>query len=303
MDVPPGFDPTLILWLNLAGTFVFGLSGGLAAVQARLDVFGVIVLAGVVGLAGGITRDLLIGVPPATFRDWRYLAVVAAAGLVSFFAQPALERVGRGVQVFDAIGLSVFCVTGATKAVAAGLGPAPATLLGAITGIGGGMLRDVLLGETPTVLRRELYAIPALLGAAVAVAAEKSGSTSVLFPLLGGALCFAIRMIGLHRGIDAPRAPQGGLGDRVRRERRGDQHEQDHENRAGDDLGAPAGHRGEQDDDDRRPGDQPGRVELMEDVVHPQEAVEADRREQQAEHHKGGAEDVEDHENGPPRVT
>jgi uncharacterized membrane protein YeiH len=207
MDVPPGFDPTLVLWLNLAGTFVFGLSGGLAAVHARFDIFGVIFLAGVVGLAGGITRDLLIGVPPATFRDWRYLAVVAAAGLLSFFAAPVLERINRSVLVFDAIGLSVFCVTGATKAVAAGLGPVQATLLGAITGIGGGMLRDVLLGETPTVLRRELYAIPALIGAAIAVVAEKSGSTSALFPLVGAAVCFAIRMVGLHRGIDAPTAP------------------------------------------------------------------------------------------------
>jgi uncharacterized membrane protein YeiH len=209
MDVPPGFDPTLILWLNLAGTFVFGLSGGLAAVHARLDVFGVIVLAGVVGLAGGITRDLLIGTPPATFRDWRYLAVVTAAGVVSFFAQLALERIHRGVQTFDAIGLSVFCVTGATKAVAAGVGPLPATLLGAITGIGGGMLRDVLLGETPAVLRQELYAIPALLGAAVAVTAEKAGATSPAFPLLGAALCFVIRIFGLRRGINAPKAPPG----------------------------------------------------------------------------------------------
>jgi uncharacterized membrane protein YeiH len=207
MDVPPGFDPTLVLWLNLAGTFVFGLSGGLAAVRARFDIFGVIVMAGVVGLAGGITRDLLIGAPPATFRDWRYLAVVAAAGLVSFFAQRTLERINRSVLVFDAVGLSVFCVTGATKAVAAGLSPVPATVLGAITGIGGGMLRDILLSEPPTVLRRELYAIPALLGAAVAVAAEKSGSTSALFPLLGAALCFAIRMVGLQRGIDAPTSP------------------------------------------------------------------------------------------------
>src|SRR3954447_23291546 len=80
MDVPHGFDPTLILVLNLAGTFIFGLSGGLAAVRAKLDLFGIVVLAGVVSLAGGITRDLLIGVPPATFRDWRYLAVVAGGG-------------------------------------------------------------------------------------------------------------------------------------------------------------------------------------------------------------------------------
>ena len=89
----PGFDPTLMLWLNLVGTFVFGLSGGLAAVRARLDAFGVVVLAAVVALAGGIIRDLLIGEPPATFRDWRYLAAVGAAGLVSFFAGSALDRI------------------------------------------------------------------------------------------------------------------------------------------------------------------------------------------------------------------
>src|SRR5690348_3621577 len=113
MDVPEGFNPTLILVLNLAGTFVFGLSGGLAAVRATLDLFGVVVLAAVVGLAGGVIRDVLIGTPPATFRDWRYLAAAAAAGLVCFLARPALERIQRTVLIFDAAGLGLFCVTGA----------------------------------------------------------------------------------------------------------------------------------------------------------------------------------------------
>src|SRR3954471_17201862 len=135
--VSAGFDATLILWLNLVGTFVFGLSGAIAAVRARFDLFGVITLSAVVGLAGGITRDLLIGVPPATFRDWRYLVAVGAAGLVSYFARPALERMQRRVLIFDAIGLGLFCVTGATKALDFNLGPAQAILLGAITGIGG----------------------------------------------------------------------------------------------------------------------------------------------------------------------
>src|SRR4051812_36187194 len=173
--VVPGFDPTLLLWLNLVGTFVFGLSGGLAAVRARLDIFGVVVLSAVVGLAGGITRDLLIGTPPETFRDWRYLAAVGAAGLLCFFTGRALDRMHRGVQVFDAMGLAVFCVTGASKALDFRLGPAQAVILGAITGIGGGMLRDVLLGETPTVLRHELYAIPALLGAGGGTRAHEAG--------------------------------------------------------------------------------------------------------------------------------
>jgi len=207
MDTPPGFDPTLILWLNLMGTFVFGISGGLAAVRARLDVFGVVVLAAVVGLAGGIIRDLLIGTPPATFRDWRYLAAVGAAGLVCFFAGEALNRMQRAIQVFDAMGLALFCVTGATKALDFGLGPVQAVLLGAITGIGGGMLRDVLLGEVPTVLRHELYAIPALVGAGIVVAAQEAGSLSPVFPILGACVCFGIRMAGLHYGLDAPTAP------------------------------------------------------------------------------------------------
>jgi uncharacterized membrane protein YeiH len=205
--VVPGFDPTLLLWLNLVGTFVFGLSGGLAAVRARLDLFGVLVLAGVVGLAGGITRDVLIGTPPATFRDWRYLAAVGAAGLVCFLAMPVLERIWRGVLIFDAIGLAVFCVTGASKALEFKVGPVQAVLLGAITGIGGGLLRDVLLREIPTVLRHELYAIPALLGAAVVVAADRAGDHSALWPALGAAICFGTRALGLRFGVNVPTAP------------------------------------------------------------------------------------------------
>src|SRR3954469_21779024 len=141
VDVPHGFDPTLILVLNLAGTFVFGISGGLAAVRAKLDLFGVVVLSAVWGMAGGIPRDLLIGTPPATFRDSRYLAAAAAAGLVCFFARPVLERFERRVLAFDAVGLGLFCVTGATKALDFGVGAVPAVLLGTITGVGGGMLR------------------------------------------------------------------------------------------------------------------------------------------------------------------
>jgi uncharacterized membrane protein YeiH len=203
-----GFDPTLLLVLNLVGTFVFGLSGGLAAVRARLDLFGVVVLAGAVGLAGGITRDLLIGVPPTTFRDWRFLAVVSGAGLVTFLASAALPRYRRTIDVFDAGGLSLFCVTGAATALAHRVGAPEAVILGAITGIGGGMLRDVLVREIPVVLREGLYAIPALVGATIVVVAWQSGTRGLAFPILGAAVCFALRLVGLYRGIDAPAAPQ-----------------------------------------------------------------------------------------------
>jgi len=207
MDVPEGFSPTLILVLNLAGTFVFGLSGGLAAVRARLDLFGVVVLAAVVGLAGGITRDVLIGTPPATFRDWRYLAAAAAAGVVCFFAGRVLERAERSVMIFDALGLGLFAVTGATKALQFGLGPVPAILLGTITGVGGGMLRDVLLREVPTVLREGLYAIPALLGATVLVIAQQAGSANPVFPVLGVLVCVVVRLVGLRYEVNVPTPP------------------------------------------------------------------------------------------------
>lgn len=202
-----GFDPTLLLVLNLAGTFVFGLSGGLAGVQARLDAFGVVVLAVTVGLAGGITRDVLIGIPPQTFRDWRYLAVAGGAGLVTFLAAPMLERLERPVLVFDAAGLALFCVTGASTALDYRVGAVAAIVLGAITGIGGGMLRDILLREVPTVLRTGLYAIPALVGASIVVVASESGTHNLVVPIVAAAICFVIRLAGLHFDLNVPRAP------------------------------------------------------------------------------------------------
>jgi uncharacterized membrane protein YeiH len=206
-----GFDPTLLLVLNLAGTFVFGLSGGLAGVRKRLDMFGVVVLAVVVGLAGGITRDLLIGIPPQTFRDSRYLAVAGGAGVVTFLAHPVLRELERPILVLDAAGLALFCVTGASTALDHRVSAVDAVVLGAITGIGGGVMRDVLLGEIPVVLRTGLYAIPALIGAAIVVVASESGSHNLAFPLVGAAVCFLIRLAGLRFDLNVPQAPSGGL--------------------------------------------------------------------------------------------
>ena len=209
--MPNAHESTLVLVLDLAGTFAFGLSGGLAAVRARLDLYGVLVLAGVVGLVGGIIRDVLLGaLPPATFSDWRYLATVAAAGLVAFFAGPTLERLYRPLNAFDAAGLSLFCVTGATKALEFHVGPAQAVLLGLITATGGGMLRDVLVREVPTVLRRELYAVPALIGAAIVVAAAEFGDRGAVAAIAAAMVCFLIRMAGLRFGIGLPTPPSEG---------------------------------------------------------------------------------------------
>jgi uncharacterized membrane protein YeiH len=209
VDVPPvlhGFDATLLLVLNLAGTFVFGLSGGLAAVRARLDVYGDMVLAVVVGIAGGITRDLLIGIPPQTFRDWRYLAIGAGAGVVTFVGHGVLTRLERPILVFDAGGLALFCVTGAATALDHHVGPVEAVVLGAITGVGGGALRDVLVREVPVVLRTGLYAIPALLGATVVVLASEAGTHNLAFPVLGAVVCFVIRIAGVYFDLNVPQA-------------------------------------------------------------------------------------------------
>lgn len=201
-----GFDPTLLLVLNLVGTFVFGLSGGMAGVRRRLDLFGAVVLAVVVGVAGGTIREVLIGIPPATFRDWRYLAVAGAAGLVTTLAHPAINRLQRTIDALDAGGLALFCVTGAATALAHRLGVVDSVILGAVTGIGGGMLRDVLVGEIPTVLRGGLYAIPALVGAGIVVVAYHAGDHTLVFPILGALVCFLMRMAGLRYGLGLPGA-------------------------------------------------------------------------------------------------
>ncbi|HYH33716.1 MAG TPA: trimeric intracellular cation channel family protein [Nocardioides sp.] len=197
-------SPTLVV-LDLAGIFVFAVSGGLVAVRKELDVFGVLVLAGTTGLGGGFLRDVLIGAtPPAALADWRYLLVPVAAGLLTFFFHPAVGRMERQVTVFDAFGLSLFCVTGALKALELGLGPVPAALMGMVTGIGGGMLRDLLTGRVPVVFRGELYATPALAGAVLAVVGEELGLPVLLSALLGGGACLVWRLLAIWRQWQAP---------------------------------------------------------------------------------------------------
>lgn len=191
--------------LDLAGTFVFALSGGVTAVKRRLDVFGVLVLAFAVGNAGGMTRDVLIGaVPPAAVREWRYLAVSILAGLVTFFWTPALDRLWSSVLVFDAAGLALFAVAGTEKALAYGLNPVMAALLGMVTGIGGGMLRDVLVAEIPIVLRADLYAVAALAGAAMVSAGHVLHLPSTPVVTAGAILCFGLRLGAMRRGWHLP---------------------------------------------------------------------------------------------------
>ena len=206
-------DLPLVLALDLTGTFVFALNGALTAVQAaRLDIVGVLTLGMITALGGGIVRDVLIGsVPPATFRDWRYLALAAGGALVAFAMSQWLDRLEMPIIVLDAVGLSVFAVIGASKAVSFGLDIGPAIILGTITGVGGGTIRDTLVRQIPSVLHSELYAIPALIGAAVTVATIRAGVYGIPAALAAAAVCFVIRMLGIRFSLNAP-APPGTKG-------------------------------------------------------------------------------------------
>jgi uncharacterized membrane protein YeiH len=196
---------TIVLVLDLCGTFVFALSGAMAGIKHRFDIFGVLVLAFAAANVGGITRDLLIGaVPPPGIADWRYIAVPVVAGLFTFYSGAILDRVRDSVQIFDAGGLALFAVSGAQKALDFHLGPVTAVLLGMLTGIGGGMVRDVLSAEAPAVMRGEIYAVAALAGAAVVVTGRILHFPSRVATLAGAALCFALRFIAIRRGWQLP---------------------------------------------------------------------------------------------------
>ena len=194
------------LALDLVGVFVFALSGGLVAVKKRFDLFGVLVLACAAALGGGIVRDLLIGsVPPVGISDWRLLTAAALGGLVTFLYQPGVERVTRFVRVLDAAGLAAFAVAGSLKAVTTpGVSQIASVLVGVITAIGGGIVRDLLAGQVPEVLRRELYAVPAMLGAVIVVVAAHFGSLQDWILWASAGLVFALRMIAVRLDLNAP---------------------------------------------------------------------------------------------------
>lgn len=199
---------------DFAGTFVFALSGATAGVRRRLDLFGVLVLSFAAAAAGGILRDVLIGaLPPVAIRDWAYPAVASAAALIVFFRYSLIERLKHPVQLFDAAGLALFAVLGAQKALMFDMNPLAAVMLGVLSGIGGGMVRDIMLTEIPIVLRAEVYAVAALAGAAVVVAGDLLGLPQQWGMIAGGLLCFVLRVLAIRHNwqiaIAAPPSDDG----------------------------------------------------------------------------------------------
>ncbi|MEX0427117.1 trimeric intracellular cation channel family protein [Nocardioides sp. DS6] len=199
-------SPTYLV-LDLTGTFAFALNGALTAIRvARLDIVGVVTLGMLTALGGGMVRDTLLdALPPATFRDWHYLTVAAGGSLVAFMASRSLDRLATPILMLDAAGLSLFAVSGALKGLEFGIGFGQAVILGAITAVGGGTLRDVLIREIPSVLTSGLYAIPALVGAFVAVTGDRLGISDLPSAVTGAVVCFIIRMLGVRFDVHAPR--------------------------------------------------------------------------------------------------
>jgi uncharacterized membrane protein YeiH len=201
----PRPETLLLLVLDLVGTFVFAISGATAGVKRRLDLFGILVLSFVAGNFGGITRDVLIGsIPPGAISDWRYLAISLLAGLITFYWSTTIDKLTSPVLLFDAAGLGLFAVSGTQKALAFGLNPVMAALLGMLTGIGGGMMRDILLAEVPTVLRSDIYALAALAGASIVVLGQFVHVPPIAATVAGAFICFALRVMAIHRNWHLP---------------------------------------------------------------------------------------------------
>jgi uncharacterized membrane protein YeiH len=201
---------TLLLVLDLVGIFAFALDGALTAIRtARVDIVGVMSLGVVTAIGGGVIRDVLLGVTPATFQDWRYLVTALAGATLAFFLSRQLSQLSKPILLFDAAGLSLFAVIGATKALELGFGPLQATILGVITGVGGGTVRDVLINRVPTVLsaNSHLYAVPAAIGAGFVVVAPVLGLGAGRLAVVGAVLCFVVRVLALRYRWNAPSPP------------------------------------------------------------------------------------------------
>jgi uncharacterized membrane protein YeiH len=202
----------LILAADLAGTFVFAVEGALAAIQGQLDFLGVLVLSCVSALGGGVIRDLLIAAsPPQAVRDWRYAAVASIAGVLTFFSYPVILQFPDGlIIILDAAGLALFAVAGTEKALAYGIHPLIAILMGTLTGVGGGAIRDLLLTRVPTVLSVDIYASAALAGSALMVIGRRFGLPPAATAVAGGLFCFALRLVSVALHWHLPVAATAG---------------------------------------------------------------------------------------------
>ena len=197
----------LLLAVDLAGVLVFAVEGAMAGIRAELDLLGLLVVAFATALGGGMIRDLLIGaVPPNSVRDWRYPAMAFVGGGAVFFFYQFFQRVPAELMIsLDAAGLALCAIAGSGKALEFGINPMLSVLMGAVTGVGGGTIRDVLLTHVPGVLRTDVYAAAALAGAAVVVIGLRMKLPRGLVMTLGAAVCFTLRMVAVARHWNLPK--------------------------------------------------------------------------------------------------
>ncbi len=202
----------LLIGCDLAGTLVFAIEGAIGAIPAQLDVFGIMVIAFTSALAGGIMRDVLIGaVPPMAIRDPRYAVTAFVGGAIVFLLTPLVREVPSWVVIgLDAAGLSLFAMSGSLKALEYKINPVLAALLGTTTGVGGGVVAAVLLARVPPVLMVQVYAVAALIGSAVMILGVMRGQPRTLMVLLGGSVCFLIRVVSAWQQWNLPRISPNG---------------------------------------------------------------------------------------------
>ena len=196
--------PVPLYYLEMAGTAVFAITGVLAVMRRGLDFFGALTLGIVTALGGGTVRDLIIGVRPFWLGDFNYVWVACASALATFWISSVFRNASRGLLYLDALGAAMFAVTAAGKVLLLDL-PAPvAVMMGVLTGIGGGLIRDVLAGRPTLLMSREIYATPILLGCVVFVLLRREVPD---FPYAGAAgfvAIFGVRAFAIHRQLEMP---------------------------------------------------------------------------------------------------
>ncbi|MCC6231000.1 MAG: trimeric intracellular cation channel family protein [Verrucomicrobiales bacterium] len=201
-------DPS---WLYLAlqhfGVVVSAVAGVLAARGRRVDLFGVVVLAVVTALGGGTIRDICLGATPVFWiADGRYAATSVVAGVATFWCVRQIMPLLKYLELADAFALALFTAVGASKSLAHGSGGFIAVILGTVTGVAGGVLRDVLLAQLPLVFRPEikLYATAALVGATALVAAQRWAPGSDVPMLVGVGTTLVLRLAAIRWALVLP---------------------------------------------------------------------------------------------------
>ena len=195
----------MVYWIDLFGVFVFAISGALAADRRGMDLFGFIVIALLPAIGGGTVRDIVLGAPVFWVQDTVYLWLIGAAALITFIAAPVLKRVGRLLLWADAVGLSVFCVAGAAKSYALTGSPEISVVMGVVSAVLGGIIRDVVCNELPLILRQDIYATAAFIGALTYVSLTMLGIDSIWCIWAGAVACFAVRSSALIWGWSLPK--------------------------------------------------------------------------------------------------